>query len=229
MANPNLVIEPLFRSGPAPARKPREERARETSAELARLAALHREAEDTARLANLLGRTVPVSLFLALAAAFATSLTIFTASSAAVTAWMALLLLGFAAAARAYRKAIRAPFERKTLLNFADNLTALLTYMGFVWGAGAFLLLPADCGLAAALAYAVVPPGGLIALLRSRDPALAFLAPATMLSAFAMVLRPLPGGPLAAALTVTITAALAFTALRFDRPALPALAKLPFG
>lgn len=227
MANPHFAIEPLFRSGPA--QKPHQERTREPSAEIARLAALHREAEDTARLANLLGRTVPASLFLALAAGFATSLTVLTASNAAVTAWMALLLLGFAATARAYMKAIRAPFERKALTAFAADLTAVLTYMGFVWGAGAFLLLPAGCGLLAALAYAVVPAGGLIALLRARDPGLAFLAPAAMLSAFAMVLRPLPAGVLAAALTVMITAALGFAALRLERRALPRLAGLPFG
>ncbi len=49
-------------------------------AEMARLAALHREAEETARLANLLGRAPYAGgAVLALAAGFATSLTVLTA------------------------------------------------------------------------------------------------------------------------------------------------------
>lgn len=233
MAKPHPAPAHPSRIGtaPTPAPKPGRVPPRTPSAEMARLATLHHEAEETARLANLLGRAPQAMLFLALAAGFAMALTVVTASAAAVTAWMVLMVIGLGAMARAYRQAIRAPFERPALSSFTADLTAILTYTGFAWGAGAFLLLPANAGLAAAMAYAVLPAAGLVALLRAREPALAFLAPAAMLSAFAMVLRPLPAGALAAGLTVLTMALLGFAALRLDRrpAALPRLAGLPFG
>lgn len=231
MATPKLAIEPLFQNGTEPREISREapRPAREPTAEIARLAALHQEAEETARLANLLGRSSSSGLFLALAAAFVLALTMLSAAPEAATAWLGLMALGLGVLARLYLKAIRAPFERSVLARFAADLNAIQTYLGFAWGAGAFLLLPTDCGLVAALAYGAIPAAGLLAFLRAREPSLAFLVPAGTLSAFAMVLRPLPNGALAAALAVLITAGLALVALRFDRRnvSLPPYAKLP--
>jgi hypothetical protein len=235
MANPKFAIEPLFQSGTGAARETHEisqdapRPVLEPRAELARLAALHLEAEETARLANLLGRSSSAALFLGLGAGLVLALTMLSAAPEAATAWLILMALGFGVFTRLYLRAIRAPFERAVLVRFATDLTTIETYLGFAWGAGAFLLLPADCGFAAALAYVALPAAGLLGVLRAREPSLAFLVPAGTLSAFAMVLRPLPNGALAAALAVLITGGLALVALRFDRgqESLPVFAKQP--
>src|SRR5580658_9897423 len=81
---------------------------------LTRLSQLHDEAAKTALLANLLGRATYAAAVLAAA--------------------------GVGAAARAYTKAIRAPFELGTLQGFARDLSAILVYAGFAFGAGAILV-----------------------------------------------------------------------------------------
>ena len=200
-------------------------------AEMARLATLHAEAEETARLANLLGRAPHAAGLLTLGAGLAAATAFSATQQAALAAWLVLMLIGIGAIARAYGQAIRAPFERAPLAAFADDFTALLTYAGFAWGAGAFLVLPAATGPIAAAGFAVIPAALVAGLLRTRLTALAFLAPCATLSAFAMVLRPLPGGVLAAALTVLAAGAIAAAALWADRlegRSLPRLAGLPF-
>jgi hypothetical protein len=214
---------------PAPAARPEPARA-----EIARLAALHREAEQTARLANLVGRAPYVAAVLAIASAFAAGLALPAAQGAAIAAWLVLVFVAVGAIARAYRQAILAPFERAPLAGFAQDLPAILTYAGFAWGAGAFLILPAATDPLAALAFAVVPPALAAGLLRYWTASLPFLAAAASLSAFAMVLRPLPDGALGAAVTLIAAAAVAGAAFGVEKwqaqaKSLPALAELPFG
>lgn len=200
-------------------------------AEIAKLAALYREAEETAHLANLLGRAPFAAAILALAA-IVTSLSAASVPMSYVAGWLVLTIFGLGALARSYARVIREPFEREPLIAFAHDLSAILGYAGFVWGAGAFLVLPASAGPLAATAFATIPPALLAMALRTRDTALPFLGPAAALSAFAMVLRPLPDGALAAALTVVATSALAAAVMWFTRSKvrdLPHLAELTLG
>ena len=202
--------------------------------DMMRLAALHREAEETALLANLLGRAPYAAALLALAALLVAASAALAEPLVPLVVWLALMALGLAAAGRAYARTIGAPFERTALHHFAQNLGAVLTYTGFAWGAGAFLALPVAAGPLAAAAFAVLPPALVAVMLRNRVATLQFLAPATLLSTIAMALRPLPNGPLAAALTLLAAASVAGVATWLDhRPgrggSLLHLAELPFG
>lgn len=201
-------------------------------AEIAKLAALHREAEETAHLANLLGRAPYAAGVLALAALLAAAAAFASMPAIQIAVWLALMALAPGAIAKSYARTIRAPFERAPLAVFAQDLAAILAYAGFAWGAGAFLVLPASAGPLAAVAFAALPPALVAASLQTRETALFFLGPVTMLSAFAMVLRPLPGGVLSAALTLFAAAAVAGAVLWLARPQsrnLPRLAELLFG
>jgi hypothetical protein len=166
---------------------------------IAQLALLHDEARETALLANLLGRTSYVAGALAIAALATMLLANGTMPVAEPAVWFALVLIGAGTMARNYARAIRQPFERGLLREFAYDLNAIAVYAGFAWGAGAFLALGPQTSLLALIAFAVVVPAIVAVTLRTREISIGFLAPVAGLSAFAAVLRPLPEGPLAAA------------------------------
>lgn len=160
---------------------------------LVRLAALHDEAQETAVLANLLGRAPYAAAMLATLAI----LTIAIAGIGAVaeTAVWALLIAGAAISlARIYAHAIRAPFERATLKSFREDAKAALLYAGFAWGAGAFLALPPATGPVLLALFAAGGAAVMAVLLQDSGLTLAFSAPAIALPAAAAVLRPLAAG-----------------------------------
>ena len=109
---------------------------------LAKLQAVHDEATETSALANLLGRTLYAALLLPVLVLGAIAL-----SDPPLTRGMsfsALVLMGAGALFFAYAKTSRAPFDRAALRAFSADLEAILLYTGFAWGAGAFLILPAN-------------------------------------------------------------------------------------
>jgi hypothetical protein len=200
---------------------------------LTRLSQLHDEAAKTALLANLLGRAPYAVGVLAAAAIVTAVLVASTAPLVELTTWLVLVAAGVGAAARAYAKAIRAPFELATLQGFARNLSATLVYAGFAFGAGAILVLPATVSLFALLAFGAGTSALVGAFLRVRDMTLCFLIPAVTLSAFAAVLRPFQGGvmDMAAMLIAGVAVAVAVQlAERLTlRPSVPDLAQLQTG
>src|SRR5471032_2169770 len=87
---------------------------------IARLAILHAEASETARLANLLGR----SFYAAVALPIAAGVTIaFSTSSGAprCVAWAVLVITASFAITRAYAVTIGQPFERSALNAFSQD------------------------------------------------------------------------------------------------------------
>ena len=187
-----------------------------SEAPLLALARMHHEAVETARLANLLGRSLPVAIGLPVLAA----LTIFLAGGTGVprtTAWAILVAVASLAVARAYAQAMHQPFERAVLRAFAQDLNACLLYAGCAWGAGAFLGLGSGDSIAAILLFAAVPTAGIAALLRDRMPVLLFLAPVAALTSFACVLRPFAHGALSAGLVLVACAAVAGAAIAVAR------------
>ncbi len=186
-------------------------------AEIARLAALHEEARETAELANLLGRAPMLAAAIIASAALTAVLGQALAAPAAMISWLVLVLIGAGSLLRAYRQAIRAPFERAPLRAFGEDAKAILLYAGFAWGAGAFLALPPAAGDAAIVLFAAGAAVLVALAIRSAAHALVFVVPAAALSAFAAVLRPLDGGPLASALVVVACAAVAGAALWMER------------
>jgi hypothetical protein len=185
-------------------------------AEIARLAALHREAEETALLANLLGRTPYAAAALAIAAGLAVAFAANTMPTAEIVTWLVLMLVGIGSIARAYSQAIAAPFERAALKAFSQDLTSMSVYLGFAWGAGAFLVLPVT-GPLAAIAFAGGAAALFASLLRDRDSSLGFTAPVAALCALACVIRPLQGGALTAALVLIACGAVAGAVLLGQR------------
>ncbi|HWA88483.1 MAG TPA: hypothetical protein VG889_00500 [Rhizomicrobium sp.] len=174
---------------------------------VARLAELHREGEETARLANLLGRSIHVAVALpVLATATLAAGQVGLAESAA---WLFFLLAGSAAIAVAWRRTIAQPFERAALSSFAKDLSAILVFAGFAWGAGAFLALPAGAGLGLVVLFAAGAGAAVAVLLRERECAFLFLAPVAAMTSFACVLRPLGAGALDAALVLIACIAVA--------------------
>ena len=175
----------------APSEPIREER--QPANAIAKLALLHAEAEETARLANLLGR----SLYAAIALPVLAFLTLGFADGISVTrafVWLAFVAVGSLAVLRCYAHTIGQPFQRPALKAFATEMSPILLYAGFAWGAGAFLALPAGTAMFAAILFVAVPTIAIAALLREREAAYLFLAPSALLASFASVLTPFAGG-----------------------------------
>jgi hypothetical protein len=168
---------------------------------VSRLSLLHVEAEETALLANLLGRTLFAGLFLAIATGV--SLMAAHAELAREISWGLLMLIGSGALLWLYFRTIGSPFERSALRDFGSDLSAVLFYAGFAWGAGAFLILPPESNPVVALLFSACTAVVIAAILRAREPVLIFVVPVALLTALAALLRPFPGAELSASLAVT--------------------------
>ena len=156
---------------------------------LARLAALHDEAAETAHLANLLGRAPWMAGLLGVGALATASFCAASVSSVSLGVWLILVTVAVAAVGRSYGQAIEAPFDRTALKAFARNLSAILLYAGAAWGAGLFLALPDSVGLAGTIAFTATISAFVAGILRARDMAFSFLVPATAVGAFCTLMR----------------------------------------
>jgi len=179
----------------APEQQPAPPQTSETSiatpahAYLARLAALHDEAAETAHLANLLSRGPWMAGLLGVAALATAFFSARSVSSVSLGAWLMLVTIAVAAVGRSYGQAIEAPFDRAALKTFARNLSAILLYAGAAWGAGLFLALPDSVGLAGTIAFTATVSALVAGILRARDMAFSFLVPATAVGAFCTLMR----------------------------------------
>ena len=188
----------------------------EHTSALAQLKTLHAEAAETARLANLLGRSLYAGLVLPVLAV----LTIGMADNVnpvSQLVWCALVSAVTFALLLAYRHAMHQPFERSVLKDFSKDLGAILLFAGFAWGAGAFLALPSGASAVAAVLFAAVPAIAVTALLRAREALFLFLAPAAALAAAASLLKPFADSMLVAGLILAVTAAIAGAAVLRER------------
>jgi hypothetical protein len=171
---------------------------------VSRLSAIHAEAEETALLANLLGRTLYAGLVLAGAAGLA--IAVAQAPLAREISWGLLMLIGSGALIWSYVRTIRTSFERAALRNFGEDLSAILFYAGFAWGAGAFLILPPDASPTLAILFSACTAVVIASILRAREPVVIFVVPVGLLTALAAFLRPFPAAELTASLAVTCCA-----------------------
>jgi hypothetical protein len=193
-------------------------------ASLLQLAMLHDEARETALLANLLGRAPYAASALGAAALITAGLSFTQSSTAALVTWLVLVAAGIGAIARAYANTIKAPFERVPLRAFSRDLSAILFYAGFAWGAGAFLAVPATASTLAILLFSAGTCVVVAGLLRARDQALIFLAPVAGLGALAPLMRGDAAG-LDVLVACGVVAGMVFAAARlFASPAVPQIA-----
>jgi hypothetical protein len=188
---------PESRNGPAPDRLPAADAKGDWKKglgpaalkALTRLPQIHAETSETAELARFLRAAVGAAAALMAMGGLAVSI----ASGASLQqefAWSLLVLVGVGAILRSYIKSIAQAFDRAPLREAAKDLRAVLFYVGFAWGAGAFLLLGANPVPMAGLCFAVLPSLAMTLLLRDRAAALAFAAPVTLLTAAAIIVQP---------------------------------------
>jgi len=184
--------------------------ASESKAPLVRLAELHREAEEVAQLANLLGRSIQMAAALAVMAGIVLAFS--SPNLAQGAAWATFVLAAAGAIGIIYRNAIARPFERAALLTFFHDFRAAMLFAGAAWGAGAFLVLPAAANIGAAVLFAA-GAGTIVALiLRERESTMLFLAPMAAMVAAAALLKPLAAGGFGAAFVLVACGALAVSA-----------------
>jgi len=130
-----------------------------------------------------------------------------------------------------YRHAMRRPFERPALKDFAKDLSAILLFAGFAWGSGAFLTLPAETASVPAILFVAAPSIIIAYLLRDREALLLFLAPAAVLTVIASLLKPFAGGVAVAAAIVAISAGIVGVTVLYARAkgvaSRPAMLSLP--
>lgn len=197
---------------------------------LARLKFLHAEAAETAHLANLLGRSLHAALALPILAILAIGMSD-DVSPAAQLAWCGFVIAIAIAMLFAYRHAMKRPFERTALKDFAKDLSAILLFAGFAWGAGAFLALSSGASTIAVVLFAAVPAVTIACLLRDREALYLFLAPVAALTAAACLLKPFADSLLAAALVIAASAGIAAATLLSKRmsgvAAKPVMLSLP--
>ena len=148
---------------------------------LARLAALHDEAAETAYLANLVGRTPWAASLLGVAGLLTVVIAIrsMPLPALALALWLAMLAVAIAATALVYGRASTAPFDRDMLKIFARNLSVVLILAGVAWGSGVLLALPDDIGVLQTIIYALGVPTAIAAIFRARDIGNCFVVPAT--------------------------------------------------
>jgi hypothetical protein len=158
---------------------------------LARLAALHDEAAETAHLANLLGRTPLAASALGVAGIITVIVAFKTMPSPALALWLAMMTIAIAATALVYGRASDAPFDSDSLTVFARNLSAVLIFTGAAWGSGVALALPDDIGVMQMIIYALGAPAAIAAIFRVRDIGNCFVVPATATAAFCALMRDL--------------------------------------
>ena len=161
----------------------------ETRHPFARLRAIHNEAEETSRLANLLGRTLYVGIALPVAALIAVALA--NPPAFRGLSFIVLTVMGAGAILFAYARAMRTPFDRACLRTFAADLDAIMLYAGFAWGAGAFLIVPTMSDPAIAVIFSGCIAALVAGLIQAREPVLMFAAPAGLLMALAAYLKPM--------------------------------------
>ena len=165
-------------------------------AHIARLSELYDEAAETALLASLLGR-MPY-LAVALLGVSTAVAVLAHAAMAPLLTWVALMGAGLVSLMRSYVVTIAAPFERAPLRLFARDLQAIMLYIGFAWGAGSFLALPADITLLQAIAFSAGTAAMVAVIGRASDATACFAIPVTLLSAAAALMRPVELGVFAA-------------------------------
>jgi len=203
-----------------------EQRAESPHAKLATLTRLWEEAEETARLANLLGRAPYAAAVLAVAGIATTALSSPKGPAQSIT-WLVLVMAAIAAIAHAYWRTIRAPFERGPLRAFAQDLDAILLFAGFAWGAGSLLVLPEGTSLATLALFGAGLPTAILAILKAYRPSLLFLAPAAGLTGFSALVGPHPGGAVLAGALLSVSAALALAVLAIERRGQARIPSLP--
>ena len=97
-------------------------------------------------------------------------------------AWATIMLAGVVGLLYSYIRTNAAVFDRAPVSVSARHLRLIFLYMGFAWGAGAFLAVPAMLPSFEAVLFAAIPTLLLALILHDGPATLAFLMPAGLLT-----------------------------------------------
>ena len=170
---------------------------------LDQLTRLHRETIETSHLARFLASSIHAAfLFMVMA-----GLVILLEPSQTLGrdfSWALMILAGVLALVHRYIGTHAALFSNTPLARTAKELRVVFFYMGFVWGMGAFLVLPVQAAPLAVVLFAVAPGLALAFVLAdAMGPAL-FLIPAGLMVIGAALIRGFPQWELDASLILIL-------------------------
>jgi hypothetical protein len=190
---------------------------------LTRLPQIHAETSETTELARFLRSSVGAAAALMLMGGLA----VIFAGGATLQqefCWSLMVLAGVGAMLHSYIKSIARAFDRAPLREAAKDLRAVLFYLGFAWGAGAFLLLGSNPVPVTGLCFAVLPSVLMIPLLGDRAACFGFVIPVTLLTAAAIIVEPWSDTIVALSMLLVVqgSIAIALTLPGRARPSLPA-------
>jgi len=157
---------------------------------LDQLARLHRETRQTDRLARFLASSVHAALLFMLSTMLVLLLGR-TESLGRDFSWALMILMGVLALLECYVRTHAALFSGAPAAR-AKELRLIFLYMGFAWGAGAFLVLPPDPGTLAVIPFMTLPAMALAFLLPDAMGFTLFLAPAGLMTISAALIRDFP-------------------------------------
>ena len=212
---------------PPSTEKPTSEGAFETPRDdIARLAVLHAEAAEATLLGHLLSRATFVALALGLAESFVAAR--WVGALAPLISWLILMGAGLIAVFSAYDSFAANAFERADLRSMRRHLMAIMAYVGFAWGTAGFLVLAADGSLQGYLLVSAGTSALVVLVLRMSAFSACFLAPATLLSAAALLLRSQHPRLLDSAITLGSGLVIWVVAKAFERLSLHSRQAVPY-
>ena len=157
---------------------------------LDRLARIHRETRQTSHLTRFLASSVHAA-FLFLLMTVLVLLLARTETIGRDFCWAVMILAGVLALLQRQIRAHAALFS-EVPMSTAKELRMIFLYMGFAWGAGAFLVLPATSGTLAVLLFTAVPGLTLALLLADAASFTLFLVPSGLTVIGAALIRSFP-------------------------------------
>lgn len=181
---------------------------------LDQLARLHAESSQASHLARLLRNSVhAASLFMLMGSCV---LLMGGGTIGRNFFWAVSILAGVVGLIASYIRTNAVAFDHAPFSATARNVRATLLYLGVAWGAGAFLVLPAELPAVGAILFAVIPALLLALLLNDAKGIAAFQVPAGLLTIGAAYIQSWPGSGLDA-LAILLAHGGLFTALAWRR------------
>lgn len=181
---------------------------------LDQLARLHAESSQASHLARLLRNSVhAASLFMLMGSCV---LLMGGGTIGRNFVWAVSILAGVVGLIIFYIRTNAVAFDRAPFSATARNVRATLLYLGAAWGAGAFLVLPAELPAVGAILFAVIPALLLALLLNDAKGLAAFQAPAGLLTIGAAYVQSWPDAGLDA-LAILLAHGGLFAALAWRR------------
>lgn len=157
---------------------------------LDQLARLHRETRETSRLARFLASSVHAAFLFMLTSA----LVLVLGRSQTIGrdfSWALMILIGVLALLECHIHVHAALFSAAPSARVRE-LRLVFLYLGFAWGAGAFLVLPADPGILSVFIFIALPSAALAFLVPDATAFTLFLVPAGLMAIGAALIRDFP-------------------------------------